>query len=87
MIKSITGITNERTLRRYLNISVDSKKEKLTKAFIKLTPQLEPNAETLLALKDALVKVGFKSENIDELFSQLDGTPADEISDPATTKT
>jgi len=33
MIKSITGITNERTLRRYLNISNDTKKEKLTKAF------------------------------------------------------
>lgn len=36
MIKSITGITNERTLRRYLNISNDTKKEKLTKAFEKL---------------------------------------------------
>lgn len=43
MIKSITGITNERTLRRYLNISNDTKKEKLTKAFLNLTPQPEPN--------------------------------------------
>jgi site-specific recombinase XerD len=33
MIKSITGITHERTLRRYLNVSADSKKEKLIKAF------------------------------------------------------
>ena len=33
MIKSITGITREKTLRRYLHISNDAKKEKLTKAF------------------------------------------------------
>lgn len=36
MIKSITGITHERTLRRYLNVSSDAKKEKLMKAFEKL---------------------------------------------------
>jgi integrase len=87
MIKSITGITNERTLRRYLNVSVDSKKEKLTKAFLKLTPQPKPNEETLQTLKDALAKVGFKAENIDDLFSQLDGSVVAEISDTATTKT
>ncbi|MBN2892741.1 MAG: integrase catalytic domain-containing protein, partial [Bacteroidales bacterium] len=33
MIKSITGITRERTLKRYLDISVNSKKEKLNSAF------------------------------------------------------
>ncbi len=33
MIKSITGITREKTLRRYLQISTDAKKEKLMKAF------------------------------------------------------
>jgi len=33
MIKSITGITREKTLRRYLHVSNDTKKEKLTKAF------------------------------------------------------
>jgi len=33
MIKSITGITREKTLRRYLQISNDAKKEKLMKAF------------------------------------------------------
>ena len=33
MIKSITGITREKALRRYLHISNNSKKEKLTKAF------------------------------------------------------
>ena len=33
MIKSITGITREKTLRRYLQISTDAKKEKLLKAF------------------------------------------------------
>lgn len=39
MIKSITGITHERTLRRYLNVSADAKKEKLIKAFQNLTQQ------------------------------------------------
>ncbi len=33
MIKAITGITREKTLRRYLKISDESKKEKLMKAF------------------------------------------------------
>ncbi len=33
MIKSITGITREKTLRRYLSISNDNKMEKLKKAF------------------------------------------------------
>lgn len=33
MIKSITGITREKTLRRYLHVSNEAKKEKLTKAF------------------------------------------------------
>lgn len=37
MIKSITGITHERTLRRYLNVSADAKKDKLMKAFENLT--------------------------------------------------
>lgn len=71
MIKSITRITNERTLRRYLNISIDSKKEKINKAFLKLSPQPETNEETLNALKEALSKVGFKTENIENLFNQL----------------
>jgi len=43
MIKSITGITHERTLRRYLNVSTDAKKEKLMKAFESLTTQPEQN--------------------------------------------
>jgi integrase len=33
MIKAITGITREKTLRRYLHISSDAKKEKLIQAF------------------------------------------------------
>ena len=33
MIKSITGITQEKTLRRYLQVSTETKKNKLTKAF------------------------------------------------------
>jgi len=37
MIKSITGITHERTLRRYLNVSADAKKDKLIKAFQNLS--------------------------------------------------
>jgi integrase len=36
MIKSITGITQEKTLKRYLQISDEKKKEKLTAAFGKL---------------------------------------------------
>jgi len=32
---------------------------------------LKPNEETLKALKDALAKVGFKAENIDDLFKQF----------------
>lgn len=43
MIKSITGITHERTLRRYLNVSTDAKKDKLMKAFQNLTEQPEQN--------------------------------------------
>lgn len=36
--------------------------------------QLEhiPNAETITALDDAHKKIGFKSENIDDLFKQLE---------------
>lgn len=37
MIKSITGITQEKTLRRYLQVSTETKKEKLTNAFETLT--------------------------------------------------
>lgn len=33
MIKSITGITQEKTLKRYLQVSTETKKDKLTKAF------------------------------------------------------
>jgi len=33
MIKTITAITREKTLRRYLQVSSDSKKEKLINAF------------------------------------------------------
>lgn len=31
-----------------------------------------PNAETLKALEDAHKKIGFKAENIDDLFKQLE---------------
>jgi len=33
MIKAITGITREKTLKRYLKISAKKKKEQLTAAF------------------------------------------------------
>ena len=36
MIKSITGITREKTLRRYLHISNETKKNKLSEAFANL---------------------------------------------------
>ena len=48
MIKSITGITHERTLRRYLNVSSDAKKDKLMKAFENLTAQPETEIQTIL---------------------------------------
>ena len=48
MIKSITGITHERTLRRYLNVSTDAKKDKLMKAFQTLSIHSEPEIQTIL---------------------------------------
>lgn len=33
MIKSITGITREKTLKRYLQVSIEAKKDKLNQAF------------------------------------------------------
>ena len=48
MIKSITGITHERTLRRYLNVSTDAKKDKLMKAFQNLSIHSEPEIQTIL---------------------------------------
>jgi len=73
-IMDITGIQDQQTLKRYLDVSIDTKMDNLTKMFVNLTPQPEPKPtnETLLALKDALAKVGFKAENIDDLFKQLE---------------
>jgi len=69
-IMDITGIKDQNTLRRYLDVSIDTKKDNLTKMFENLTPKPEtkPNEETLKALKDALAKAGFNAENIDGLF-------------------
>lgn len=76
MIKSITGITHERTLRRYLNVSTDAKKDKLMKAFENLSIHPEsshiPNAETIQAIEEAHSGKGFKAENVEDLLKQLE---------------
>jgi integrase len=54
MIKSITGITREKTLRRYLQISTDAKKKKLMKAFEGIDNiEKEPTASLPEAIDEA----------------------------------
>ena len=82
-IMDITGIQDQQTLKRYLDVSINPKMDNLTKMFVNLTPQPEPkpNEETLRALKDALAKVGFKAENIDTLFNQLQNEISGDVVD------
>jgi hypothetical protein len=72
-IMDITGIKDQKTLRRYLDVSVDTKLDNLNKMFGDLIPKNEPEPETnsakINAIKDALIKKGLSTEDIDELFS------------------
>ncbi len=69
-IMDITGIQDQRTLKRYLDVSIDTKKEQLNKMFSDLIPKSEPETteNTLHAMKQTLLKAGFNAENIDGLF-------------------
>ena len=69
-IMDITGIQDQRTLKRYLDVSIDTKKEQLNKMFGDLIPKSEPETteNTLHAMKETLLKAGFNAENIDGLF-------------------
>lgn len=71
MIKSITGITREKTLRRYLQISNDAKKEKLMKAFEGIgNVEKEPTAALLEAIKEAKAGKTKEYKNIEDLLKQ-----------------
>jgi integrase len=72
-IMDITGIQDQQTLKRYLDVLIDTKRDNLTKIFENLTPKKDPdpNEEALKVLKETLTKMGFKTENIDNLFSQF----------------
>jgi hypothetical protein len=71
----ITGIKDENTLRRYLDVSIETKLSNLTNMFEDLTPKGEPEsnpkAETIKAIKESLLRKGLKAEDIDDLFSKL----------------
>jgi len=68
-IMDINGIKDERTLRKYLNVSIDNKREHLSNTFGDLSPKEEPD-ETLKAMKEALLKSGFDQETIDKMVGQ-----------------
>ena len=72
----ITGIKDQKTLNRYLSVSIDTKTEKLTKMFENLSPKIEPepnpNADKINALKEALSKKGLNAEDIEDIISQIE---------------
>ena len=78
-IMNITGIQDHETLRRYLDVSIDTKTGSLSKMFENLIPSPDREAskkeETLKALKDALANLGYKNENIDDLYRLLEDPP------------
>lgn len=65
-IMDITGIKDQRTLRRYLNVSIDTKREKLEHTFGDLASKEDPD-KTLIAMKEALLKAGFDTKSIEKL--------------------
>lgn len=75
-IMDITGIKDQKTLRRYLDVSVDTKLDNLNKMFgdliSKNEPETNPNSEKINAIKDALLKKGLSAEDVDNLFKQLE---------------
>lgn len=68
-IMDITGIQDQRTLKRYLDVSIDTKKEQLNKMFGGLAPTPKPE-ETIQAMKETLLKAGFSEEGIENMISQ-----------------
>ena len=74
-IMDITGIQDQQTLKRYLDVSIDTKMDNLTKMFVNLTPKQNPvpnkKEEAIEAIKDALLKKGVTIDDLDELFTQL----------------
>lgn len=74
-IMDIAGIKNHKTLKRYLDVSIDTKLDSLNKMFGDLEPASPPE-ETLKAMKETLQKAGFDAENIDNIFKQLEANKA-----------
>lgn len=68
-IMDITGIRDQRTLKRYLDVSIDTKKEQLNKMFGDLTPTPAPE-ETIQAMKETLLKAGFSAKSIETMICQ-----------------
>ena len=68
-IMDITGIRDQRTLKRYLDVSIDTKKEQLNKMFGDLAPIPTPE-ETIQAMKETLLKAGFSEESIENMINQ-----------------
>jgi len=71
-IMDITGIKNQSTLKRYLEVSIDTKKDSLVKMYGGLIPEKEPAPDkTLEAMKETLLKAGFDTNLIEGLkFSE-----------------
>ena len=76
-IMDVTGIRDQKTLSRYLDVSIDTKLDNLTKMFENLipqtTPELDANSDKINAFKEALSMKGLSAEDIDELISQWEG--------------
>lgn len=68
-IMDITGIRDQRTLKRYLDVSIDTKKDQLNKMFGDLAPTPAPE-DTIQAMKETLLKAGFSAESIETMISQ-----------------
>jgi len=69
-IMNITGIQNQKTLRRYLDVSIDTKRDNLNKMFGELEPAPIPVTPegTIQAMKETLLKAGFDKESIKGLI-------------------
>lgn len=70
-IMDITGIKNHSTLKRYLDVSIDTKKDNLSKMFGDLIPDQKPDQEankTLEAMRETLLKAGFETESVEKIL-------------------
>jgi integrase len=68
-IMDITGIKDQRTLSRYLNVSINTKKQHLSNTFGDLSPK-EESDETLTAMRETLLKAGFDQEKINKIIKE-----------------